>query len=445
MRIAVIALGFLGTTAAWAVSTGPGARLTGAAVDGGGTCTNCHRTFPLNPDDRGSVRIETAAYRPGVKQVVRVTVSHPDAIRWGFQLTARRAGEAQVQAGGFDVKTGIRVRCSDPLNGDAPCNAGSQQFAMHNRDSFDKGANGRMTFEVDWTPPADDAGDIVFFAAGNAADGSGNNTGDRIYTTSAIVRNANGCALTAAPAITGVGNAASGRAGMSFGSLVSIYGTGFLPAARARGAQAFELGAGFPTQIECVAVEIGGVRSPLTYASPGQLNVQTPLLELDRPQGVVVVVNPGTANERKSQVSNHDYSTAQPGFFTFNGTSVAALHADNTPVADPTVVPGGRPAKPGDVIVLYGTGFGPTEPIWQPGQIPDSAARTRSPVRVQVGSVILDPLQVDYAGISPGSISGLMQVNIKVPVNLTETGNVTITAGVGNASTQTGATIPVQR
>src|SRR4051794_9374559 len=85
-----------------AFSTGPPVKRTGAGVDGGLNCTACHRTFaPANSDARGGVTILAGSYSPGVKQVINVIVNHPDAARWGFQLTARLASDETKPAGAF--------------------------------------------------------------------------------------------------------------------------------------------------------------------------------------------------------------------------------------------------------------------------------------------------------------------------------------------------------
>lgn len=74
----------------FAFSSGPPVKRTGAAVDGGLTCAVCHSNLgPANSDPKGSVTISAASYAPGVKQMVTVSVKHPDALRWGFQLIAR--------------------------------------------------------------------------------------------------------------------------------------------------------------------------------------------------------------------------------------------------------------------------------------------------------------------------------------------------------------------
>src|SRR3979411_1704622 len=76
-----------------AFSTGMPIKRTGAPIDGGLSCTACHTSFAVNSDPRGSVTIENTSYNPGVTQTIRVTVKHPEATRWGFQLTARSVND----------------------------------------------------------------------------------------------------------------------------------------------------------------------------------------------------------------------------------------------------------------------------------------------------------------------------------------------------------------
>src|SRR5712692_6128402 len=262
--------------ALYGFSTGPPIMRTGAAVDGGVTCAVCHTSFgPANSDPLGKVTIRTDPYKPGVKQIVKVTVEHPEGLRWGFQLTARLASDETKQAGTFDPGDSFRVRCT-PAGADGPC-SGALEFISHTRNAnFDSTAPGTPlghTFEVSWTPPATDAGNIVFYAAGNAANNNGNNQGDRIYTTSLRIGVA--CALTGRPAISanGVVNAASFRPGMSVNSMISIFGTGLAAPGTMRAAAAGDFDSGnFPKQLACVSVQVVGRDAPVTFVSETQIN-----------------------------------------------------------------------------------------------------------------------------------------------------------------------------
>src|SRR5215831_17305855 len=214
-----------------AFSTGPPVKRTGAAVDGGLNCTACHRTFaPANSDARGSVVITSASYAPGVKQTIKVTVSHPEAARWGFQLTARLVSDETKPAGTFTGDDIVKVLCDDGTA--APCASASQtQFAEHsNAPRTATGAG--FTFNVTWTPPATDVGDVIFYAAGNAADGNGAPTNDRIYTTA--LRISGPCSLMQKPSIAAALNGASFLPAWTSGSMMSLFGANFAAAGRTR-------------------------------------------------------------------------------------------------------------------------------------------------------------------------------------------------------------------
>jgi uncharacterized protein (TIGR03437 family) len=62
---------------------------------------------------------------------------------------------------------------------------------------------------------------------------------------------------------------------------------------------------------------------------------------------------------------------------------------------------------------------------------------------VNIGGVTLPASDVFYAGLSPGSISGLYQFNVRVPTS-TALGDVPVTITIGGFQTQAGATIPIQ-
>jgi hypothetical protein len=77
-----------------AYAEGPPANRNGLT---GQFCTACHRTNPLNSGE-GSVRIVglPSAWAPGESYTLRVVVSHPTAIRWGFEFSATGANGDQA-------------------------------------------------------------------------------------------------------------------------------------------------------------------------------------------------------------------------------------------------------------------------------------------------------------------------------------------------------------
>lgn len=436
--------------AVFGFSRGPQIPRAGVPGDAGGqNCSSCHSTYgPANADPAGSVRIEAATYKPGVPQIIKVTVFHPEAQRWGFQLTARLKGDDQKMVGTFTVDSNIQVKCSPGPTGSAPPCNGALEFAEHRVDITRTGANGSKTFEIEWNPPASEVGDVVFYAAGNAANGDGNLTGDRIYTTTLTVAAGGACTLTKKPALRGVGDAAAGKPGLAMNSLLSIYGNDFQVAGSSRLAGPADfVGGAFPKQLGCIAVEVAGQRVPVTYVQSDQINAQVPTLTQTGTVNVLVIANPGQVNELRSDVGTISLQNYAPQLFTFNGTSVAALIAGTaTPVANPSVVASGRPAKPGEIISLFGTGFGPTNPVYQAGEIASVTvlAPIRDPITIAVGGTTLAASDVLFAGAAPGLISGLYQINIRIPA-ATADGDIPVSVQIGGITSATGTTIPVKR
>jgi uncharacterized protein (TIGR03437 family) len=112
---------------------------------------------------------------------------------------------------------------------------------------------------------------------------------------------------------------------------------------------------------------------------------------------------------------------------------VAANHANNTLVSTSS------PAAPGEEIVLYGTGFGPTNPTSPTGQLVTAAAPLANSVQFTIGGITLAASAVEFAGLVE---SGLYQFNVTVPASLSS-GNAAVVASIGGVQTQSGVSIPV--
>jgi uncharacterized protein (TIGR03437 family) len=134
-----------------------------------------------------------------------------------------------------------------------------------------------------------------------------------------------------------------------------------------------------------------------------------------------------------------------PAFFQWPEGYVAATHADGARSARAGLFslpdgPSTTPAKPGETVVLYGTGFGPTTPPFPVGKAASVAATTMGQVVVRLNGI---PVETSYVGLTPG-FAGLYQLNIKVPDQMPD-GKISVTAEIGGGSTQSGAFIAVQR
>ncbi|MDX2151078.1 MAG: choice-of-anchor V domain-containing protein [Bryobacteraceae bacterium] len=432
------------------VPEGPPIRRTGAPADGGLTCTVCHRAGATL--EGGRVQINASGYTPGVPQTIRVRVEHPQARRFGFQITARLASDPTRKAGTFTPSDLVRVRCDDPtaIRGTAsPCAADRTEFASHAPAAVDRGANGRMEFEVEWTPPSTNVGKVVFYASGNAASGGDGNTNDRIYNdVREIDAEDDDCRVTARPSIRAIQNSASGAPGLAWNAIASIFGSNFAVSGRRREARGD--GDRYPDELGCVAVFVEDRQVPITYIEDGQINFQAPTLTniLSGNVRVRVVVNRGRSNEQRSDDFLVPLQVYNPALFVFQGTtSIAALNQDFSFLVDPAVLslPGARAARPGEIVQIFGTGFGPTDPFYQPGERvpPSRQTRVTEAFTVTVGGVTLAPEAISYAGLTPGSISGLYQFNLRLPA-ATPAGNVPIVIRMAGQSTQANISIPVR-
>ena len=177
-----------------AYSEGPDPRYTGAPGDSSSACRSCHMGQNLNAGP-GNVKIVLPNgnfYTPGVKQHILVQISDPQQRRWGFQMTARlKSNQSTGQAGDFSPTDSFtQVICDNASPKPCPADA-LVQFIEHTSAGTRAGVSGGATFEFDWTPPATDSGNVVFYVAGNAANGDGNLTGDHIYTSSLEVTSSN--------------------------------------------------------------------------------------------------------------------------------------------------------------------------------------------------------------------------------------------------------------
>jgi uncharacterized protein (TIGR03437 family) len=165
------------------------------------------------------------------------------------------------------------------------------------------------------------------------------------------------------------------------------------------------------------------------------------------PVSVQLIANPGQPNELRSDMGTINLQSYAPALFTFNGKSVAALTAaGGTIIANPSLFAVARPAKPGEFISLFGTGFGVTTPAYQAGELASSTtlARLRDPLTVILGGTALDPSDIQFAGAAPGFISGLYQINIRIPDSAAD-GDLPISVQMGGNTSASGITLPVKR
>ena len=348
-----------------------------------------------------------------------VTVSDSTARVFGFQFTARQKGSDDYKSGAagslapLDAST--FVLCDDGSERDGlPGKVCKAQFPVEFIEHhLQPSTTGVFTF--DWTPPATDVGIVRFYAAGNAANGNGQPTGDKIYTTMLELTPAE-AAAPQKPAIRAaqpVLQAFSGAPGLSAGTWLEIYGTNLSTTTREWAGSDFQ-GNQAPTQLEDVKVNINNKAAFVRYISPTQINVQAPDDDSTGPVRVEVVNANGTSDPAivtKSKVSPALLTT--PSFNVGGKQYLAALFPDFVTFVGRSGLIAGvpfRPAKPGETIIVFAVGCGATTPASPAGQFFSDARPLASPVQVQFGGTVA----AASAFLAANSV-GLCQFNVTVP------------------------------
>ncbi len=242
------------------------------------------------------------------------------------------------------------------------------------------------------------------------------------------------------PAISagGVLHGASFRPGITSGTWVSILGTNLSNMSRSWQASDFVDGR-LPTSLDGVRVNINGRPAFVYFISPTQINVLAP----DDPTEGFVPVEVITVNGRSNTITAQKVRLA-PAFFLFDPGGrryPAAVHPDGAFLAPAGLFPGGfshRPARPNDLVLLYGTGCGPTNPATPSDRVvavPSPLARTAS---VTVGGRTAEVL---FAGVVG---SGLCQVNVRIPDGVAD-GDQGVTLTIDGVNAPSGVFIPVRR
>ena len=375
-----------------------------------------------------------AIYVPGQTQKITVTVSDPAQRTWGFQLTAR-VQSTNAQTGDLNpADASTLVVCADDSIKSTTCPAAfNTQFIEH---SGPKSGTGSGTFTFNWTAPATNVGTVIFYAAGNAANGNGADTGDHIYTTTQQLT-ASAAANTPTVNTGGVVPVGSKTSTIATGSWVEIYGTNLSTTSRFWNVATEIVNGNFPTSLDGVSVKLNGKPAYVYFISPGQIDVQAPDDTATGPVSVTVTTSAGTSSAGSVTLSKYApsvllFDLKHPAAQIFTAAALLLLGPPNTfPFTT-------RGAKPGETIILYGTGFGPTKTPVPSGQVFSGAAETSTAVTMTIGGI---PTSVKFAGVN--GQNGVYQLNVEVPSNV-PSGEQPLVVSVGGVQAQTGLVITVQ-
>jgi uncharacterized protein (TIGR03437 family) len=196
-----------------------------------------------------------------------------------------------------------------------------------------------------------------------------------------------------------------------------------------------------PTALDGTGISVNGLPMAISYVSPAQINA---LIFSDVPAGPAYVSVTSALGSSVPLLVN--IQTLLPGLFTLsppNAKYAAAVAvSDGAYIGPPGVLGAGvetRPAKPGEIIELYGTGFGPTNPPDTPGILLQSALPLANSSQVTVLFGTAPSPEVPFAGLSA---PGLYQFNVVVP-NVAD-GDQPLLVNIGNAASQPNVFVTVK-
>ncbi len=275
--------------------------------------------------------------------------------------------------------------------------------------------------------------------------------GQTSFNNESVIR-ITGFVQTNLPAITNI-IAPSGFGGLAQaapGGWLEIYGSGLGGAGRGWTQADFDANNGLaPSVLDETSVTVADVPAFVSYASNNQVNVQVPT-GAGVPQSgaarVVVSYKGVTSASGFVQIRPTAPGLLAVPQFNVNGRQyVTALRGDNTFITNGQIagIPG-RPAAPGETIVLYGVGFGSVSPLGTVigGRPAPAGTSLNNPVTFRFGESTT-AIRPAFAGLVAGAI-GLYQFNVTLPADL-PSGDVQLTTLINNTATAQQLWLPVQR
>lgn len=227
------------------------------------------------------------------------------------------------------------------------------------------------------------------------------------------------CAASALPAQTGcvpgapcyseagIVNAASYQAvALAPNTIVSLFGTGLSFVTQGIGLEDLAGGV-LPIELPGTGVHVllNGLFAHIYYVSPTQVNLLVPSNFLPG-RWKLQLVRDGFAGPAVWV----ELKDAAPGLFLLEPGVAVASHSDFSAITEEA------PARPGEIVVLWATGLGPTVPPLDYGQVPKRAAWIAriADFQVLLNGAAVPPSDVLYAGVAP-YFAGLYQINLRLP------------------------------
>jgi uncharacterized protein (TIGR03437 family) len=178
------------------------------------------------------------------------------------------------------------------------------------------------------------------------------------------------------------------------------------------------------SSMDGVTVTVAGVRAPIYFVSPGQINVQVPF-EVAPGQQPVVVTTAGGA----SAAFTATVASVAPSIFVVDTSGTGAVVKNS----DFSLITADNKVKAGDAIVIFSTGLGQVTPAAITGVLlkpPSGSLNNTGTVTVTIGG---QNAVVIYSIASP-SFAGLYQTAVTVPSGVTGSVALVLTSGTTNSN-----------
>ena len=431
----------------------------------GESCTQCHRNGTLDsPSAMVEILVDGSsaseyAYTPGETVSLVLNFTDTQAKRLGFLVMARSGAPVSSDSevicgtggtmapGTSSAGTTVKVRNGTSIRRKPqPCGDLLNDIWWATQTMPTNGTS--ASWEVAWTLPAESVGTITVVFMGNGGNGVGT-SGDNILTRVLTVEPA---APAEPPAITGGGDVLAGlgvedeTAQGAPGAIASVIGTDFVNSGLTSSSTLDDSGK-LGTVVDGTCVEVGGMhRAPLLQVSPERVTFQIPSDTGLGASSVKVIRGCDTDDETESNSVDFTVAAVRPVIFQYSDDTagLAALRQSLALVAPAGSVEGTRtrPAIAGDVVNLFGTGFGSVDPAHATGEVASELRPLEtSALRVMLGETELDAANVHYAGAAP-YFAGVHQLILEIPENAS-TGSHSFSVFVDSVQSPTGPKLEV--
>ena len=152
-----------------------------------------------------------------------------------------------------------------------------------------------------------------------------------------------------------------------------------------------------------------GIPCPVLFASAGQVNIVLPYSLAGQTSATIQLFNNGVASNTVTMA----LQATAPSIFTVNssGSGGGAILNQDLSVNSAT-----NPAAAGTIVAIYAGGGGQTNPLGVDGQIIPSVGPFPAPAVTGTVSIGGQDATVSYYGDAPALVSGLLQINVTIPV-----------------------------